>query len=142
LHQHRLTHSEVLVNATLYPRWSGSNRNKRFFSNPRIDGDHIANSHTTDRLRRQSQHSSIAKAVTMSNLAASATITTNKESNNGSDQGIISPSSLAPPAPRSLSRAFQGVANAQHAPSEVIGANSHTSSVASGPPTAPGSPRM
>ena len=78
----------------------------------------------------------------MSNLAASATPTTNKENNSGSDQGIVSHSSLAPPAPRSLSRAFQDVANAQHAPSEVTSANSHTSFVASGPPTAPGSPRM
>lgn len=78
----------------------------------------------------------------MSNLAALAATTTNKESNNGSDQAIASPSSLAPPAPRSLALAFQDAANAQHAPSEVIGANSHISAVGSGPPTAPGSPRM
>jgi hypothetical protein len=109
---------------------------------PRIDGDHVADSLVIDRLRRQSQHSSIAKAVTMSNLAASATPTTNKDSKNESDQGIVPHSSLAPPAPRSLSRAFQDVASAQHAQSEVTGANSHNTSVGSGPPTAPGSPRM
>jgi hypothetical protein len=78
----------------------------------------------------------------MSNLAALATTTTTKEGNNGSDQGVVSTSSLAPPPPRSLSRAFQDVAYTQHAPSDVISSNSHVSTVGSGPPTAPGSPRM
>jgi hypothetical protein len=84
----------------------------------------------------------MAKAVTMSNLAALATPTANKDSHNGSDQGNVLHSSLAPPPPRSLSRAFQDVTYAQQAPSVITGANSYNSSVGSGPPTAPGSPRM
>jgi hypothetical protein len=78
----------------------------------------------------------------MSNLTASATTTINKESSGGSDQGIVSHSSLAPPALRSLGRAFQDVAYAHHAPSEITGANSQNFFVGSGPSTAPGSPRM
>jgi len=78
----------------------------------------------------------------MSNLAASATTAINRESSNGSDQGIVSHSSLAPPAPRSLSRALQDGAIAHHVPSEITGANSQNFSVGSGPSTAPGSPRM
>jgi hypothetical protein len=78
----------------------------------------------------------------MSNLAALATPTANKDSVSESDQGYVSHSSLVPPPPRSLSRAFQDVALAQQAPSVVVGANSQNSSVGSGPSTAPGSPRM
>lgn len=78
----------------------------------------------------------------MSNLAALAAPTANKDGSNESDQGNTSHSTLAPPPPRSLGRAFQDVPHAQCIPYEVTGATSHNSFVASGPSTAPGSPRM
>lgn len=77
----------------------------------------------------------------MSNLTASVTSTTDKDSHE--PEQISAPhASLGFPAPKSLSQALQNVAHAQRPQNEAAGSTPNISSLGSTPSTAPGSPRM
>ena len=92
----------------------------------------------------QAQHSSIAKAVIMNNLAASVTPVISKEAINKSEveKQNASSGTLAPTPPKAHGRALQNVLNSQYPLSDGLGVSSYGSKGGSVPSSVPGSPRL